>query len=365
MDQSLDIIDEQVRCMVQQESQNYNCPHYLDESNSSRYQSGTCIAYPNAIWRRKICEWSYKVVDHFGLDREIVNISLNYLDRYLGLSPLAVSRRDSILGRFHGTVSPQDQDSLLYSKRFQLCAISSLYLSIKLHGDHVEGARSSKSCKLGLAAFVDLSRGQFTAEQIQTMELKLLDTLQWRVNPPTSVKFATYFLHLLPIEYIAQTETLQSQINSTRHHVNERVVHVLHELSRYLCELSICVYSLSVVHKASVVAFASILTSISLIDPSHFSYKVKSEFLEKIARVTNLHPEDKDVTAVVESLKDVCPDITDHSSESVTHPIAIARTAGFLVETKRKPKNDLHSPKDVFERNAEEQARYCFHADSF
>lgn len=34
-------------------------------------------------WREKICEWKYKVVDCFDLDREVVSISMFFLDKYL------------------------------------------------------------------------------------------------------------------------------------------------------------------------------------------------------------------------------------------------------------------------------------------
>ena len=34
-------------------------------------------------WREKICEWKYKVVDCFDLDREVVTISMFFLDKYL------------------------------------------------------------------------------------------------------------------------------------------------------------------------------------------------------------------------------------------------------------------------------------------
>ena len=34
-------------------------------------------------WREKICEWKYKLVDCFNLDREVVSISMFFLDKYL------------------------------------------------------------------------------------------------------------------------------------------------------------------------------------------------------------------------------------------------------------------------------------------
>ena len=37
----------------------------------------------NEHWREKICEWKYNVVDCFNLDREVVSISMFFLDKYL------------------------------------------------------------------------------------------------------------------------------------------------------------------------------------------------------------------------------------------------------------------------------------------
>jgi hypothetical protein len=43
-----------------------------------------------------------------------------------------------------------------------------------------------------------LSRGTYSAHDIENMELQILKALEWRVNPPTSVSFARQLLALLP-----------------------------------------------------------------------------------------------------------------------------------------------------------------------
>jgi len=37
----------------------------------------------NAIYRLRMSEWSYRVIDYFGVSREIVAISFDYLDRFI------------------------------------------------------------------------------------------------------------------------------------------------------------------------------------------------------------------------------------------------------------------------------------------
>lgn len=93
----------------------------------------------NARWREKICEWSYQVVDHFDFSREIVCISLSYLDRFL-----SVRRADQ--------------------KIFQLAAMTTLYIAIKLY----------EPGTLKISSLIKLSRGYFTAAHVRSMEKTIL-----------------------------------------------------------------------------------------------------------------------------------------------------------------------------------------------
>ena len=105
-------------------------------SSSSSSQSSYDI---NETWREKICEWSYQVVDHFDFSREVVMIAMNFLDRYLA------SRS-------------------VNKKVFQLAAMTSLFLAIKLN----------EPGKLTMPAMIELSRGFFRVEQMAAMEVSIL-----------------------------------------------------------------------------------------------------------------------------------------------------------------------------------------------
>ena len=93
----------------------------------------------NEVWREKICEWSYQVIDHFDFSREIVSISMHYLDRYLATRSVN-------------------------KKLFQLAAMTSLYLAIKLY----------EPGTLTMASMIELSRGYFQVEQMAEMEIAIL-----------------------------------------------------------------------------------------------------------------------------------------------------------------------------------------------
>lgn len=108
----------------------------LDTGSSVSSSSRTKI---NECWREKICEWSYQVIDHFDLNREIVSISLSYLDRYLCTCP--VNRN-----------------------LFQLAGMTSLFLAIKLY----------QPSNVKISSFVELSRGYFSIDHIIAMEAAIL-----------------------------------------------------------------------------------------------------------------------------------------------------------------------------------------------
>lgn len=151
-----DLLDK-LKVMFEQEKSVYKTRDYLDpgfqtklaldnnefsEHPFSQHSStgfSTATSGINDVWREKICEWSYQVVDHFDFSREVVSISMHYLDRYLATR-------------------------VVDKKVFQLAAMTTLYLAIKLY----------ESAKLSMSSMIELSRGYFTVEQMISMESLIL-----------------------------------------------------------------------------------------------------------------------------------------------------------------------------------------------
>lgn len=187
-----------------------------EESNNGASESAkiTVITEQHAVaWREKICEWSYQVADHFDLTRDLVYIALNYVDRVCAASDTVELVRDKI--------------------RFQLLAMASLCLAIKLHGGmdtHVPGAEASI-----IETILELGRGHFTADQLRAMELEALQRLQWLLNPPTPQAFISYFIELFPVAEQAEIQ----------------------EIALYVIELSVHDYYL-ISTKPSVLALAAL-----------------------------------------------------------------------------------------------------------
>lgn len=151
----VDVID-RIEVMLRQEETSYRTDDYLlpdfqqkltpcenessfgtlnESGGSSQSSSGTI----NESWREKICEWSYQVVDHFDMSREVVMIAMNLLDRYLA-------------------------SHSVNKKVFQLAAMTALFLAIKLN----------EPGKLTMASMIELSRGYFHVEQMAAMEVSIL-----------------------------------------------------------------------------------------------------------------------------------------------------------------------------------------------
>jgi Cyclin, N-terminal domain len=107
--------------------------------NSSSCTSSASSGGINELWREKICEWSYQVIDHFDFSREVVSVSIHLLDRYL--STRTVNK-----------------------KVFQLTAMTTLFLAIKLY----------EPGKLSMSSMIELSRGFFLVEQMAAMEVSIL-----------------------------------------------------------------------------------------------------------------------------------------------------------------------------------------------
>lgn len=285
--------------------------HDKSEKNKSHYSE----------WRRKICQWSFKVIDHFKIDREVVSGAMNILDRYL-------AKKNNCLDK--DNIAVCDNRACLQaidSRTFQLTAMTSLYLSIKLSDN--EGQYSSFK-KLRLNSFVELSRGQFCADEITKMERTILYVLQWEVFPPTPMTAVSYLLFLMPSH---------DNFPCTYHKSYTLVLHVLHELARYLTELSVCHGNICTIHTSSQIAYASILLSMELLTPVALPRHVRDTFNDAVSSAslvsggTVLSSKDDQIKCLKEGLREsFWPEmlVDDCEYAEIGHPISMAKDFGLL-----------------------------------
>ena len=144
--------------------------------------------------REQIVEWSFRVVDYFRIDREVVVLSLSFLDRFL-----ATCQCDRAT--------------------FKLAATATLNLAVKL----------LHPCKLGdLGILSDLSRGEFDMYDVSDMEKHVLTSLQWSLHPPTPIAFSTLLLDFMFCDH---------SLKMTSADIDD-----LHDISAFFTELAVCDY---------------------------------------------------------------------------------------------------------------------------
>lgn len=153
----------------------------------------------SVVWREKMCEWKFEVVDRFDIEREIVYISTYYLDQYL---------------------STRYVDEEL----FQLVAITCMYLAIKLHSPK----------KVAIQCLASMGQGLIQHDNIVAMELSIMQSLEWHLYPPT------------PLAFIENAFPLFSGNSEA------------FEFSRFLSELSVFAYPFVCFKPSSIAAAASL-----------------------------------------------------------------------------------------------------------
>lgn len=245
------------------------CAHYLpgfDYLRHNEYFDGRGYKCVDEGDRRKICDWAYQVVDHFGFDREVVAIALSFLDRMCAATAT----------RTNGPIT---------NDYYQLTSMCSIYLAIKLHG-MVDVNEGENPPRLPIKNLIGLSRGLFTIETLEAKEREILSTFKWHVNPPTTLCFISVLLRFLPDSWGYEE-------------MDDHIANGIFEMARYLTEVSVCDSSFSFQYKASEIAYAAILCAMDATQHKlPFPYEARVAFQKKVAAATSLTPKTKGVRNV-------------------------------------------------------------------
>ena len=162
-----------ISAMTTQEGQNYTFTRYsfllgsTTDQNIENLREDLTNEPTDALCRTKMVDWCYSVVDHCEFSRSNVFIAASNLDRYLS--------------------TPAGQKALQSRREFQLACMTAIYNSIKIN--EVETLTPK-----GMAR---VSRGDYTAQEIEACELDMLLALKWHVNPPSIIAFVWQYIALL------------------------------------------------------------------------------------------------------------------------------------------------------------------------
>jgi hypothetical protein len=129
-------------------------------------------------WRRQMADWCLDMAAYLDHQIETVEVTLSILDRAVAADPSMI------------------EDPELY----QTACAASLLIAAKLH----------ERPQLNIEDVARLCLFRFSKVSIQRMESHILFTIQWRVNPPTAVSFATHLLGMLDMGVSRKEAILQA-----------------------------------------------------------------------------------------------------------------------------------------------------------
>jgi len=229
MSSTEDLVD-RVRVMMEQESSSaYKCRDYILRRKTAASPDAP-HSEVDTLCREKMCEWSYRVVDHFHASREIVAIAFSYLDRFV------------------------DRCSCDRTA-FKLAAMTCIYIATKVF----------HSREISMSSLADLSRGEFEVEHIAKMEGILLERLAWRMHPPTVQCFINHLHRLLPF-------------------ASGPVTRAIYQRASFFAEVSLFDYCF-ITQPRSAVAIAALLNAMEGMDEMVVSPEDHANFVRAVSNV--------------------------------------------------------------------------------
>merc|ERR1712194_3981 len=211
-------------------------------------------------WRQKMAEWMFKVIDFYDLDRDIVNVAMAYLDQMFTVSSL------------HHTRGKQ---------QCSLVTIASLKLAVKLFEPRI--MNMDDMLKLGVRL-----GSSFSSLSVVKMEHEMLWKLRWNMLPPTVFCFAHHMICMFPSEIL-----------------NSPTRYIVQELSKYMSELAVCVYSF-VKFLPSRKSFASCLVALDSLDDDCLIHSdARAIFNERIFHAFGMRHDDTGIRTLMKELKEL------------------------------------------------------------
>jgi len=299
---SIGEVADRLAAMQLQESTSYRCRDYIDNDNETTMCSPS-LRRPrqqqrgpqehqiiDRDCRLKMCEWCYQVSDFCKFQRETVAIGMDYLDRFLSTS------------------SPRAIWALRDKKEFQLVAMASLYIAIKLFEPLAMDA--------GLLA--QISHGCYTEMDVVEMEQEILTSLLWRMNGPTTNAFLTHIMTLLP---------------PSAYGYDKPTAMTLLDFSRFQAEIAVSDYDLSL-QKPSTLALAAILNSIEGIEMSLFPARSRFQFFQLIADASGMNPFSSEVNVARARLLELFSQSSGYEMPQIANLTPVIKAEQYFMEQK-------------------------------
>jgi hypothetical protein len=199
-----------LQAMRFQEENAYGVSDYLSQPPQVNCALDTPV---DSSCRFVMAKWCCEIADFCKYKRETVAIAMNCLDRLMTTS----------LG----------QQILLDRNLYQLACMTALYSIVKIHEQEA----------MDPILISSLSRGVHSPKAVEEMETRILQAIQWRVNPPIAMSFVRSMMDLVPENILGATERA-----------------MITEITKFQVESAVNEYIFAT-FQASSIAFASLLNS--------------------------------------------------------------------------------------------------------
>ena len=161
------------------------------DSRALEAASGNCA--PNLLWREKVCQWCYDVVDHLGKSRDVVFVAMNILDRYCAVRNL-------------------ERDGSVTEKEYEIFAMTALFLGFRVSGID----------DLNVTDLVSMSRLGVRIDEIVEVGSSMTALLSWDAPIFTPFQF------------------VRALLRAVSDSVDQEWIRTLTDSASYLVEISVC-----------------------------------------------------------------------------------------------------------------------------
>lgn len=315
---TFDLVVDNLQSMLHQERSyvacNYLCIMESDDRDAMSVDwidgdTSECNNMMDESCRSAMSAWVYNVVDSCHFPRNTAALTMNYVDRFLS--------------------TPAGKPSILDRSLFQLTCMTCLYVAVKIHCPAAMDPRLVST----------LSRGVFSEEQIESMEMVVLAALKWKVNPPTATVFLEHFDRILVEE--------QEEVE---------LFHTVLELAKYQAQVAVNEYDLSVGVKPSTLAAAALANALESVNMMERSDQI--HMLNKVVRTAEMEVNTRELHYARTRLYEA---VMGKSGESLTTQTNTTTTTTSLREQSHQHGNNSTSSSgsSSSSRPTQHKGRFC------
>lgn len=247
-----------------------------EESNSRRCNDQVACEmsaqpYQLSLWRDRVAQWCYDIVDHLNAPRDTVYLAMNFLDRSVAFAIM---------------------EGMVTKEEYELSSITCLFLALRV----------STKADLKIGDLLQICQSRLQVKDIQTTGSQLLHKLSLKTPMISPSKFARCYLNLL-----------QSSVSP------DTVISLL-EMACYLVELSVCDHFFAFV-PPSKLAFAAVCVCVTSEQGGlQLNPTTSQSFKQELEEHTRLSLESSEINPLFERLLDIykqSSDFTDSGSPNL------------------------------------------------